>query len=481
MSDQQSLMQLSIFVVDDDPSVLRSVSNYLQARGHHVQRFTEGSKAIDVLAREGVDIVITDVQMPEMNGFEVLKRVKEISPRTEVIMITAFGDVENAVKAMREGAFDFFSKPFKVQDLSAALQRTVRFQELRRERDRYETQLARLGQVGQADYGLAAIIGEGDAIGQVREQIVQVAQADHTSVLIGGETGTGKELVARAIHYESARAAGPFVAVDCSAIPESLMESVFYGHVKGAFTDAKADRAGHFEAADGGTLFLDEIGDMDIGMQAKLLRTLEERKVRRLGGSRDVGVDIRVVSATNRDLLAEISKGSFRQDLFFRLNTFQITLPSLRQRVDDIPILAQHFLTRFATEMRKPIPVLSADAEAMLAAHPFLGNVRELRNLMERAMILCQDDVVMPAHMQLDLVVHLESLSASATAVPAPIDLQGMLQTLNLSDLELDGVEKAVMEEVLLRVRGHQGKAADSLGLSRDAIRRRMVKYGLLE
>jgi DNA-binding NtrC family response regulator len=481
MAERDGQIAMRILVVDDDPAVLRSVGNYLEARGHCVDCFAKGTEALKVVSHEGVDIVITDVQMPDMNGFEVLKQVKYKSPNTEVIMITAFGDVENAVKAMRDGAFDFFAKPFKVQDLSAALQRTMRFQALKKERDRYETRLVRLGQAGQADYGLAVIIGESDAIGQVREQIIQVAETDGTRVLIGGETGTGKELVARAIHYESARASGPFVAVDCSAIPEQLMESMFYGHVKGAFTDAKEDRVGHFEAADGGTLFLDEIGDMDVQMQAKLLRTLEERTVRRLGGSQDVEVDVRVVSATNRDLSVAISEGDFRQDLFFRLNTFQITLPSLRKRVDDIPVLAQHFLRRFAAEMRKPIPVLSTDAEAMLVAHPFSGNVRELRNLMERAMILCRDGAIESEHVQLHASVASQPITTSPSEVATPLDLRGVLQTLDVSDLTLDEVEKKVIEEVLRRVRGHQGRAADGLGISRDSIRRRMVKYGLLE
>lgn len=481
MSGRDEQIVMRILVIDDDPTILRSVGNYLQARGHEVDCFEKGTDAFDVVSREVVDVVITDVQMPNMNGFEVLKQVKDKSPNTEVIMITAFGDVENAVKAMRDGAFDFFAKPFKVQDLSAALQRTMRFQELKRERDRYEARLARLGQAGQADYGLAAIVGESDVIGQVREQIKQVAETDGTRVLIGGETGTGKELVARAVHYESARASGPFIAVDCSAIPEQLMESMFYGHVKGAFTDAKDDRVGHFEAADGGTLFLDEIGDMDIAMQAKLLRTLEERTVRRLGGSQNVKVDVRVVSATNRDLSVAVSQGVFRQDLFFRLNTFEITLPSLRKRVDDIPVLAQHFLKRFAAEMRKPIPALSTDAEAMLVAHPFSGNVRELRNLMERAMILCRDGAIAPEHVQLHASVASQPITTSPSEVDTPLDLQGVLQTLDLSDLTLDEVEKTLIEEVLRRVYGHQGKASECLGISRDAMRRRMVKYGLLE
>jgi two-component system response regulator AtoC len=472
--------QLSILVIDDDPKILRSVGNYLEARGHAVALASGGTEGLAVLERMSVDIVITDVQMPEMDGFEVLERVQAVSPGTEVIVITGFGDVERAMRAMRAGAFDFFSKPFTVQDLSAALQRTVRFRELRREKERYAARLARLSSSARAASGLEAIVGQSAAIGLVREQVRQVAGASDTSVLIGGETGTGKELVARAIHYESGRADGPFVAVDCSAIPEPLVESVFYGHVKGAFTDARSDHIGHFEAADGGTLFLDEIGDMDPAMQAKLLRTLEERRVRRVGSTREVEVDVRVVSATNKALPQAIAAGVFRQDLYYRLNAFHIELPALRERVEDIPLLAQHYLRHYTDELHGVARTLDAGVEALLQAHAFPGNVRELRNLMERAAIVCTDEVLTRVHVHLDPPVVPAVVEATSAVRHGPVDLRELVQSLAMAELDLDVVQRAVIEEALRRAYGNQVQAAKYLGLSRDALRRRMDKYELL-
>ena len=491
MSEPEAQIELRILVIDDDPALLRSVGNYLKARGYRVYLAEGGTKGLDVLGREAVDIVITDIKMPDMDGFQVLREVRGRFPGIEVIMITAYGDIESAVRAMREGAFDFFSKPFKVEALNTALQRTVRFQTLRREKDRYRERLDRLDVEGRKRYGLSAIVGNSPGIRAVRDLIGQVSQADVTSVLICGKTGTGKELVARAIHYECFRSEGPFLAVDCSAIPESLFESAFYGHVKGAFTDARQAHKGYFEVAEGGTLFLDEISDMGLGMQAKLLRTLEERRIRPVGGTEEIPVDVQVVSATNRDLQQAISEGAFREDLYYRLNAFTIGVPALRERGEDILPLARHFLKQYARELRKPIQGFSPEAEAHLGGYPFPGNVRELRNLVERAVILCRNSQIelndlrfegpqlpnrVPETGQDEQAAQVETADSEACATTY---FQRVIREARTEDLNFPSFEREIFLEALHRAGGNQVQAARILGISRHALRRRMARYGI--
>ncbi len=485
---------MSILVIDDDPEIRSSVGMFLQARGHMVYEAADGFVGMKVLRREAVDIVITDVKMPGMDGFEVLREVKRLSPDTEVIVITAFSEVEHAFRAMRDGAFDFFTKPFKVEELNASLQRTMRYQTLHREKNRMQARLERINTESRQRFGLAAIVGESGAICDVREQIRQVCQSGDTTVLICGETGTGKELVARAIHTEGARAGGPFVPVNCSAVPEALFESEFYGHERGAFTDARRARKGHFEQADGGTLFLDEIGDMDPGMQTKLLRTLEEKRFRRVGGSREVAVDVRVVSATNRDLSGMVREGVFREDLFYRLNVFTIRVPLLRERLEDILPLAQYFLSRYAEEMRKSIRGFAPEAVALLEVYPFPGNVRELNNTIERAAILCGNGQVRADHLQ-DLTVGAGGLSDSRRQTapacagapagrPAPCEAEGppaALDVVGVESLNLAALERQAVGEAIRRCDGNQTRAAGLLGISRNTLRRRIKAYDLVE
>jgi len=415
---------LSVLVIDDDPDIRQSIETYLVDRGHRVALAASGEDGLDILRKETVDIVITDVKMPGMDGFEVLREVQNISLQIDVIMITGFQEIENAFRAMREGAFDFFTKPLKVQDLSASLQRTVRFQTLRREKDRVQQQLDQLQK--HRPEGIQTILGTSSATQTVKDQILQVSQTAQTSVLITGETGTGKELVARAIHAESERQVGPFIPVNCSALPESLIESELFGHEKGAFTDAKVTRKGHFEQANGGTLFLDEIGDMPLDMQTRFLRVLEERVIRRLGGTGDIAVDVRIISATNRNLSQAVADGAFREDLLYRLNTVTLALPPLRERPDDFKLLAQHFVSQFAQETGKAISGLTPEAIAHLQTHPFTGNVRELRNVIERAVIFCHSSLLEPQDLQLhgslspksaDIANH-ESQSVDFTVLP---------------------------------------------------------------
>jgi two-component system response regulator AtoC len=448
-------IRMSVLVVDDDAGVLRSVERHLGAWGHLVHTARSGAEGVAILGREAIDIVVTDVLMPGMDGFGVLREARRISPRTETIMITAHGDIEGAVRAMREGAFDYFTKPLKLEDLQASLHRTARYHGLRREKERYQQRLARLREEARRCHGLSAIIGESAAIRNVKELIEQVARTDATTVLIEGETGTGKELVARAVHAESQRAEGPFEAVD--SFTASLVESELFGHERGAFTDAREARRGHFELADGGTLFLDEAANMDLAVQGKLLRALEERRIRRVGGEKELPVDVRVISATNQDLRQAVARGTFREDLFYRLNVFMIRTPPLRERKEDVLPIARHFLRRYAREHGRSIEGFAPQAEALLQAHSFPGNVRELRNWIERAAILSKSRRIT-----------LEDLECQRDSGARPFD------PTRLGDLDLPAIERAVVREALRRAGENQTRAARLLNITRRQLFSRM-------
>ena len=475
MTDQVSM---TVLVIDDDAHIRSSIGKFLIARGHTVIEAANGEKGVEVVESQAVDIVITDVKMPGMDGFDVLRRVRSVAPEIEVIVITGVKESENAFRALREGAFDFFSKPFKVEDLNAAIQRTVRYQALRKETDRMQARLDLFVVQERERSGLNAIIGESEAVVKMKAQILQVAVTDNTTVLIVGETGTGKELIARAVHCESDRASGPFVPVNCSAIPANLFESAFLGHTKGAFTDAKADQKGHFELADGGTLFLDEIGDMPLEMQVRLLRTLEDRCIRPVGSSDEVPVDVRVVAATNRSLTAAVEEGTFREDLYYRLNVFMIQVPPLRERPGDVLFLARHFLAEYARDLRKPPMGFSKEAEEWLQQQEFPGNVRMLKNAVERAAILCEDGEIDADDLGFDLVER--SPTAKTSSMPADRGVDQMVQSLSEEQMNWPAVEKALIQEALRRTGGNQAHAAEILGISRMVLRNKMKRCGLL-
>ena len=463
-------VSMTILVIDDDAHIRAAIGKFLIARGHTVIEAANGEKGVEVVESQAVDIVITDVKMPGMDGFEVLRRVRSVAPETEVIVITGVKESENAFRALREGAFDFFNKPFKVEDLNAAIQRTVRYQVLRKEKNRVQARLDRFEAQERERSGLNAIIGESQAVVKMKAEIQQVAATDHTTVLIVGETGTGKELVARAVHCESVRAGGPFIPVNCSAIPGNLFESAFFGHKKGAFTDAKADQKGHFELAHGGTLFLDEIGDMPLEMQVRLLRTLEDRRIRPVGSSREIEVDVRVVAATNRVLAAAVREGTFREDLYYRLNVFAIQVPPLRERVGDVLFLARHFLADYARDLRKPLMGFSKEAEDLLQQQVFPGNVRMLKNAVERAAILCGDGEIEADDLGFDLF-------KSAPIVDSGVEQ--VVQSLLEDQMNLPAFERALLQEALRRTEGNQVHAAALLGISRMVLRNRMKRDGL--
>ena len=474
MNDQVSM---TVLVIDDDAHIRSSIGKFLIARGHTVIEAADGEKGVEVVESQAVDIVITDVKMPGMDGLEVLRRVQSISPETEVIVITGVKEAENAFRALREGAFDFFNKPFKVEDLNAAIQRTVRYQVLRKETNRMQARLDQFEAQERERSGLNAIIGESEVVVKMKAQIKQVAATGHTTVLIVGETGTGKELVARAVHSESDRAGGPFIPVNCSAIPSNLFESAFLGHKMGAFTDAKTDQKGHFELAHEGTLFLDEIGDMPLDMQVRLLRTLEERCIRPVGGSSEIPVDVRVVAATNRSLTAAVEEGTFREDLYYRLNVFVIQVPPLRERAGDVLFLARHFLADYAQDLRKPLMRFSIEAEDLLQQQEFPGNVRMLKNTVERAAILCGDGEVGAEDLGFDPVEN--SSITEISSMPAERVVDQVVQSLSDKQMSLPAVEKALIQEALRRTGGNQAHAAEILGISRMVLRNRMKRCGL--
>jgi len=468
--------KLNVLIADDEPSVLSSLSKYLESRHYRLFPTQNGKQAIEVLKNNDIAVAITAIRMPEADGFEVLNFARQYTPSTDVIVMTGHGDIETAVRAIREGAFDFFSKPVKLRELNASLERTTRFHALRQENERYREQIDRLTEDSHDE---SALIGDSPAMQKVRDLITTVNQSEGTTVLVRGETGTGKELVAQAIHYSGTRSKKPFVAVNCTSLPETLIESELYGHNKGAFTDAKEMRRGYFEQADGGTIFLDEIGDMPLAMQSRLLRTLEERRIRRVGSTDEIPVDLRVISATNRNLEQSIIDGTFRQDLYYRLNTVTINIPPLRERREDIPLLARHFLNQTMREVRKPLQDFSPEAEQFLYRYDFPGNVRELRNIVERAVLLCQGTRITIDDLQLPDTTGFDKASAGSLDVSQKVatTTQMPLNPDNLQDLNLEAIEREAVRVALERTNNNQVQAAHLLGISRTALHRRLRKW----
>jgi two-component system, NtrC family, response regulator PilR len=452
----------SILVVDDERSMREFLAILLRKQGHQVVAEGDLAGALARVADSEFDVVVTDLRLSRDSGIDVLKAVKASRPGTEVVMVTAFATTENAIQAMKLGAYDYVLKPFKVDELKLvvekALERRALVAENRVLRHRVGSKLR-----GEE------IIGSSPAIEEVRQLVEKVAPA-RTTVLVTGESGTGKEVVARAIHAKGERREQPFVAINCGAIPEGLIESELFGHEKGSFTGASETKAGLFEVAGTGTLFLDEVGDLPPPVQVKLLRSLQERKLRRVGGSADIAISARIVAATNRDLAEEVKAGRFREDLFYRLNVIQIRMPPLRERREDIPLFLSHFLERFAAELGRPGVRLSPEAERILRAYPYPGNVRELANVVERAVTLAEGDVVDPGVLP-PAVRGPQDLPAEApAALPAGgLDLQAYL----------DAIERRVLEQALERTGGVKTEAARLLSLTFRSLRYRLAKYGI--
>jgi len=454
---------LSILIVDDEQRIREELSEFLAGCDYPCSTAATPTAALREIETGNIDIVILDINLPERDGIEVLREIKARDDNIEVIMITGQGDMDLAIKAMRLGAADFFNKPIDPNEVLRAIERTKRYIKLSRQCA--QTQISYASLLNDINNGSGfQLIGVSKAIKELKAKIESAAQNPDVSVLITGESGTGKELVARSIHYLSARKNKCFHAVNCAAIPEQLFESEFFGYVKGAFTGAAMDKQGWFEAADKGTLFLDEIADMQAFMQAKLLRVTEDGKVHRLGSNRELRVDVRTISATNRDILRLVNRGNFRQDLFHRLNTLQIYIPPLRERKDDIPVLVEHFVRHFAHKTGKAVSGIEATIIDKLREQPLKGNVRELKNMLERAIIACEDDKLRLKHF-CDLSPRATHGNFAASQAEPVLDLDILQKNAIIQALKQSGFNKT--------------RAASLLNITWQALERRMKKFGL--
>jgi DNA-binding NtrC family response regulator len=449
-------MKGRILVADDDKSMCEMLEASLHRRGFEVVWRTAADPALEVLRSEEFDVVLTDLQMPGIDGIEMCRRIVESRPGVPVVVITAFGSMDTAVSALRAGAYDFVNKPIDMDTLSLLLDRAVEHRKLL-ERVRVLSQTVRSSQ------GFEDLLGSSPAMRKVFDLMKRVAGLD-SSVLITGESGTGKELVARSLHRNSSRRDGPFVAFNCTAVPESLLESELFGHIKGAFTDAKTTRQGLFVQADKGTLLLDEIADMPAALQPKLLRALEQRSVRPIGDSREVPFDVRILASTNRDIESMVADGAFREDLFYRLNVIKIDLPPLRARENDVLLLAERFLEQFAQATGKQVVGISTPAAKKLLSYPWPGNVRELRNCMERAVALTQYDKVVVEDLPDKVSVYTNNHLTMASNDPSEL-------------LTIEEVERRYIIHILSVAGGNKTMAARILGLDRKTLYRKLEKY----
>ncbi|ABB30798.1 two component, sigma54 specific, transcriptional regulator, Fis family [Geobacter metallireducens RCH3] len=457
------MRKTKILVVDDEHLIRWSLEQNLKKQGYEVVSAGNGEDALRLVRDEQPDLVLLDIQLPGISGLDVLEKIKEHDEEIIVIMVTAHGALETAVHAMRLGAFDYINKPFNLDEMAIVIRKALETSDLRREVQRLRGEQAK-------KFGTPDIIGASRHMKNVLDMMEKVAKSDASTVLVQGESGTGKELVAKWIHYKSARAERPFVAINCAAVPATLLESELFGHEKGAFTDAKAMKKGLFELADGGTVFLDEIGDMELGMQAKLLRFLEERTFRRIGGTKSFSVDVRIISATNRDLIKAIEEKSFRNDLYYRLQVIPIYLPPLRERREDILTLTSHFIELFNAEFNKHVTGISKMAEKLLLDYTWPGNIRELKNVIERAIILGNDETLLLEHLPLEIVAKASSQSVGLTTFKLPPE-----------GIDIEEVEKELIRQALEISDWNQSKAARKLNLGIDAFRYRMKKFGYLK
>ncbi len=447
-------MTTKILIVDDDPRMRKSLSNLLNREGYGITEAPGGKEAADHLGRDVFDLVIADLKMEPVSGLDLLRLVKQMSPDVEVILITAFGTIEVAVKAMKLGAFDFITKPFQVEEILLRVRNALEKHRLKEEVNQLRTEV-------KTAFGFEGIVG----MSEVLTILPRVAQTDST-VLVTGESGTGKELVARAIHAASRRPRGTFVSVSCAALPEQLLENELFGHVKGAFTGALAARKGLLEEANGGTFFLDEIGDASLSIQAKLLRVLEDRSIRRIGDNRSIPVDVRMVAATNRDLQSAMREKLFREDLFYRLNVIPIHVPPLRERGGDIPPLVAHFIEKYHGKIKKQVSGVSPQAMTLLMAYRWPGNVRELENIIQRMMVVAKGDT-------LDVQDLPPEISGKEAPHEKPKDMKGITR-------ESAGLaEKNLILDALTKSRGNVTQAARSLGISRVTLQKKMKMYNL--
>jgi len=456
-------MAATVLIIDDDQMICSFLSNILGEDGYEVVAASDGAEGKRLMREKPVDVILLDLKLPDEDGISLLRQIKKSEPHVQVIVLTAYGAVESAVEAMKLGAYDYIDKPSDVSKLKLVIQRALEELTMRREIERLRQK------PGGSTYEW--IVGQSAEMQQVAEMVRKVAPGDAT-VLVQGASGTGKEVVANAIHQHSPRADRPFVVINCAAIPDSLLESELFGFEAGAFTSAKRRKKGLIEMADGGTLFLDEIGEMEQQMQAKILRVLETKSLRRIGGTNDIQVDVRFIAATNRDLRQAIRDGGFREDLYYRISVFVIDLPPLRERMEDIELFIAAFIDEFNRAMGKNVVGVSGEALQLMKAYHWPGNIRELRNVIERAMVLSDGREIQADQLPADLSDESDSLPSRLPAdLPADgLDLEGLVSTM----------EAQLIEDALERCGGNQTEAAALLSISRDQLRYRMEKYGMI-
>ncbi|MFQ5865944.1 MAG: sigma-54-dependent transcriptional regulator [bacterium] len=453
------MFNYKILIIDDDKLVTWSLSRDLKRDGCDITVAVDGKSGIAAFREHAPDVVLLDLRLPDIDGLEVLRNLKQETPEAIIIMMTAYATVQTAVQAVKIGATDFIKKPFTYEELKVILKRALESHRLSRE-------VAEMRQHLKRKHGISNLIGESQSMQQVFTFIRKIAQSDATTVLISGESGTGKDLVAKAIHYESQRFQYPFMAMNCGSLPDTLLESELFGHEKGAFTDAKVAKKGLFELADKGTVLLDEIADASPSLQVKLLRFIEEKTFKRIGGTEDIEVDVRIITATNKALDRLVEEGLFREDLYYRLKVIPVHLTPLRERTVEIPLLSKYFIDQFNKEFKKHVTGISPEAMKILRDYHWPGNVRELRNVLERIMILENVETIQPQHLPLELTLKQKSTFPDTLHLPA-------------TGIALSGVEKELIQQALERTGGNQSRAAHLLHISRHALRYKMKKYHL--
>jgi two-component system, NtrC family, response regulator AtoC len=455
----------TILVLDDENLIRWSLKQKLDAWHYQVLEAADLQEAINKLNSEAPDLVISDIKLPDGSGLDFLRRVKEAHANLPVIIITAFGVVDVAVQALKLGAYDFIEKPINFEKLENILRNAL-------ETNRLKNQVAQTFSRNKSRFSLDNIIGKSKGIREVLDLIRRLAQAGASTLLVQGESGTGKDLVSRALHYESNRRDHPFVALNCAAIPETLIETELFGHEKGAFTDAKTMKKGVFEMSDGGTVFLDEISEMHLNLQSKFLRVLEDQTFRRVGGVKDIAVDVQVVASTNRDLEVAVKEGKFREDLYYRLSVVPIQIPPLRERKEDIPLLVEHFLQRYNLQFRKSVKGVTPEGMKLVMNYSWPGNVRELKNAVERAMILEDSGIIDVPHLPI-------RIADPSSAVPLPRTAGDYLVKLPPEGAGLEDIERELIQQALVTANGNKTKASKLLKISRDTLRYKVKKYQL--
>jgi two-component system, NtrC family, response regulator AtoC len=468
----------TVLIVDDERTLARAVKAFLAEAGYEAEVAGDGEKALELLPTLRPDLVFTDVRLPGMSGIDLLRRIREFDPAIPVIIMTAYGTIEGAVEAVKLGAFDYMKKPVDLEELKLLADRARETALLKQELSYYRRRAA-------SEVPFAGILGSSPAMRGLMDQVRQIAALDETPpVLITGETGTGKGLVARTLHTSGPRAGKPFIDVNCTALPANLMEAELFGYERGAFTDAKESKIGLFEAAEGGFLFLDEVGDLELSLQGKLLRAIEERTVRRVGGIRDRRIDVRILAATNRDLEREVQRNQFRGDLYFRLAVILLHLPPLRERGEDAIQLAEHFLQRFRAKYGKDVRRIDAGAREVILSYPWPGNVRELSHVIERAVLWSRESTLHVEHLSLTTPLRPEpdgGARASEAAATATKRNDGADSASELAPpgVDLNRWERSMIERAMQEAGGNQTKAAQRLGISRDTLRYRLKKFGI--